>query len=242
MNKVLNGVENARVYLDDVLITTSGSYEEHLKEVAEVLKRPNDVGFHVNLKKSFFAVEELECLGYWTTRDGMSPQTKKVEAITKLEAPKTRRQLRHFLGMVDFCRDMWKRCSHTLAPLSALVSAKNTCKWTEECQEAFDEIKRVMARETLLLHPDFNEEFHVHADASDKQLGGVIMQNNKPLAFYSRKLNSAQCNYAAGEKELLSIIEVLKEFKNLLLGQKLVVHADHKNILCRPLPTDRIMR
>ena len=75
----------------------------------------------------------------------------------------------------------------------------------------------------------------MHADASDKQLGGVIMQENKPLAFYNRKLNKSQQNCAVGEKELLSIAEVLKEFKNMLLGQRLVAHTDHKNVLHRPL-------
>ena len=99
-----------------------------------------------------------------------------------------------------------------------------------------------MAQETLLAHPDFNSTFHAHADASDKQLGGVIVQENKPLAFYSRKLNKSQRNCTVGEKESLSTVEVLKEFKNALLGQRLVAHTDHENILCRPMQTERIVR
>jgi RNase H-like domain found in reverse transcriptase len=67
------------------------------------------------------------------------------------------------------------------------------------------------------------------------------MQDDCPLAFYSRKLNSAQKRYTAGEQELLSIVETLKEFKNILLGQKLIVHTDHKNLLYQKMSTDCII-
>jgi hypothetical protein len=88
-----------------------------------------------------------------------------------------------------------------------------------------------MSREALLRFPDFSKPFHIYADASDYQLGSVIMQDGKPLAFYSRKLNSAHCNQTTGEQELLSIVETLKEFKNILPGQRIIVHTDHKNLL-----------
>ena len=64
----------------------------------------------------------------------------------------------------------------------------------------------MIQKETMLAYPKFGETFHVYADVSDTQLGGVIMQNNRPLAFYTRKLNSAQRNYSTGEQELLSIV------------------------------------
>ena len=130
--------------------------------------------------------------------------------------------------MVNHCRDLWQKRSHILKPLNALSSPNKPWKWTEACEEAFQEMKRVVSHETLLTFPDFNEVFHVYIDASDYQLGAVIMQKGKPLAFYSGTLNSAQKSYTTGEQELLSIVETLKEFRTLLFGQKIVVHTDHK--------------
>jgi hypothetical protein len=99
-----------------------------------------------------------------------------------------------------------------------------------------------VSQETLLAFPDFEKEFHVYTDASNKQLGSVIMQEGKPLAFFSIKLNSAQTRYTTGEKELLSIVETLKEFRDILLGQQFIVHTDHSNILYGKLSNDCITR
>jgi hypothetical protein len=99
-----------------------------------------------------------------------------------------------------------------------------------------------VSQETLLALPDFEKEFHVYNEASNKQLGAVIMQEGKPLDFYSRKLNSAQKRYTTGEKELLSILETLKEFIDILLGQQVIVHTDHLNILYGKLSNDHIKR
>jgi hypothetical protein len=89
----------------------------------------------------------------------------------------------------------------------------------------------MVVADTLLAYPDFSKEFEIHTDASDYQLGATICQNGKPIAFFSRKLMGAQLNYTMTEKELLSIIECLETFHNLLFGQRLVVWTDHKNLV-----------
>jgi hypothetical protein len=83
----------------------------------------------------------------------------------------------------------------------------------------------------LLAYPDFSQPFILHTDASDYQLGAVISQNNKPIAFYSRKLNDAQHKYTTTERELLSIVETLKEFRNILLGHEIKIYTDHQKHL-----------
>lgn len=89
-----------------------------------------------------------------------------------------------------------------------------------------------MQLSTLLHFPDYDLPFEIYTDASSYQLGGIVSQAGKPLAFYSRKLTSAQTNYSVMEQELLSIVEILKEFRSLLFGQQITFFMDHKNLSC----------
>ena len=90
--------------------------------------------------------------------------------------------------------------------------------------------KSVIGRVVLLGYPDFNATFEIHTDASKLQIGAVISQKGKPIAFYYRRMNSAQHNYTTTKKELISIVENLKEFFNILLGHQITVYTDHKNL------------
>jgi hypothetical protein len=114
---------------------------------------------------------------------------------------------------------MWFRRCELLAPLTSLKSSKVKFEWHSSHQQAFDKIKKVIGKEVLLYYPDFNERFHLHNDASDHQLGAVILKDKNPIAFYSRQLNTAQTRYTTTERdtELLSAIETCMEYKNILL-------------------------
>ena len=134
---------------------------------------------------------------------------------------------------------MWKQHSHILAPLAKLSGKfKEKWEWGPTEQKTFEQAKRMVAQEAMLAYPDFSKPFHIYTDASDYQLGAVIMQNEKPLAFYTQKLNPAQTKYPTGEQELLSIVETLKSFENILLGQHVIVHTDHLKLLYRKLASN----
>ena len=124
----------------------------------------------------------------------------KVEAIQALVVPKAHKQLRQFIGMINFYRNMRQKHSELLAPLTALTTKNVKYEWKDKHQKCFDAIKCVIGREVLLGYPDFNAPFEIHTDASKLQLGTVISQKGKPIAFYSRKMNSAQHNYTTTEK------------------------------------------
>ena len=190
----------------------------------------------------FFGKPELEYLGFWITRNGIRPLAKKVEAFLSIAPPTNKKELRRFIGLVNYYRDMWARRSKTLSPLSALTSKNVKWSWTEVEQKAFDTMKRIISRETLLSYPDFSLPFTIHTDASHLQLGAVISQNDRPIAFYSHKLNPAQVRYTTSERELLSIVETLKEFRNILLGQRIHVYTDHLNLTHKQFNTERVLR
>ena len=144
--------------------------------------------------------------------------------------------------MINFYRDMWKNRSSLLAPLTALTSKNVPYKWTEEHDKNCDAIKRVIGREVLLAYPDFDAPFQMHTDACKTQIGAVVSQNGKTIASCSRKMIGAQQNCTATEKELLSIVATLKEFRNILLGQQITVFTDHKNLTYKNFNTERVMR
>jgi hypothetical protein len=104
--------------------------------------------------------------------------------------------------------------------LTSLTSSKVKFEWHSSHQQAFDKIKKVIGTEIFLCYPDFNKPvlFHIYTDASDHRLGEVIMQDKKPIAFYSRKLNTDQKRYTTTEREFLSAIETCREYKNILFG------------------------
>jgi hypothetical protein len=148
---------------------------------------------------------EIEYLGYILTRDSIKPQSNKVQAIFPIKLPTGVKQLRHFLGMVQHYCDLWARLRDMLAPLTSLVGecgqtkttkAKRTKKvpwhWNKVHQRAFNHVKATTAKDVVLACPDYSKVFEMYTDASSKQLGAVITQDDRPIAFFSWKLSDVQ--------------------------------------------------
>ena len=245
MTQLFSDKPFVKAYLDDLLVFSNGSYEDHLKKVEEVLARLNSKGMQVNARKSFWAVDEVDYLGFRLTKDGVRPQPKKVEAITRMTAPRNKKELRRFIGMVNYYRFMWKQRSHLMAPLAELTGKTTAFKWTDHHQRAFEEVKQAITKEVLLSFPEYTRPFKIYTDASDRQLGAVLRQGSKTLAFFSKKLNGAQQRYSSGEKEMLSVCEALKEFRTMIKGYPITVYTDHKNWTHdkpKPMGNARVMR
>ena len=203
-------LEEIVVYINDILVTNH-SQSSHLCLLNKVLACLKDAGFSVNPLKCEWAVKEIDFFGYWMTPTGIKPWKKKVDAILRMEWPTNQTQLQSFLGMVNYYCDMWPRWTHILAPLTNLMGKKKF-QWNKEQDEAFKQMKALIATDALLAYPDHNKPFEIEMDSSYYQLGGVIKQDGRPVVYYSRKLIAAQKNYTTIEKECLAIVEILKHF------------------------------
>jgi len=166
-------------------------------------------------------------------------------------------EIRKFLGMVQYYRNLWDERSHLLAPLPDLVgkygiteatrkskTKKRPWYWDTWHQEAFDVIKQCLARGVILAYSDYSLPFDIYTDASSCQLGAVITQRGRPIALFSRKLSETQSKYSVTELELFSIVVTLKEFEGMLWGQTIRVYTDHENLMQQALglTSDRVYR
>jgi hypothetical protein len=130
MSELMESSEYVRAYLDDLLCISKLSLDDHLEKLEEVLRQLCGAGLKFNAAKSTFCTLEIEYLGHVLTRDGIKPQSNKVQAILAIRPPTGVKQLRHFLGMVQYYCGLWARQSDMLAPLTSLVGECGQTKTT----------------------------------------------------------------------------------------------------------------
>jgi len=244
MGTMFHDMPAVDIFMDDTILFGYADFDAHLIDVAEVLKHLLDAGMQVNPDKCYWFQIAVTYLGFYITREGIKPQQEKIQGILNMKQPKTQKDVRRFVGMVNFYRDLYPKCAETLAPLTDLCGHKKNFIWSDTQEQAFQHMKQIITQDTMLTYPQFDKPFLIHTDASDKQIGGVVMQDNKPLGFFNKKLTDMQRRYPVTEQELLAIVETIKYFKHMLLGHEIIVQTDHKN-LTHPTSAhalDRVLR
>lgn len=235
VDEMTRGLDFCYCYLDDFLVFSKNE-TEHESHLRQLFGRMQDYGILINTGKCVFGASEVTFLGYRISEAGTKPLDTKVQAIKQFPIPKTVKQLRRFLGMLNFYRRFIPLAAKLQAPLNALltgsVKGSHPVHLTGDTLHAFEECKESLSNATLLAHPDCHAKLAVVTDASDVAIGAVMQQfkNNEwqPLAFFSRKLNSAQQKYSPYDRELLAIYESIKYFRFMLEARHFVVYTDHK--------------
>ena len=175
MSKVLKSFHEVEVFIDDIAIFTTQTFNLHCDTLSKVLHTIQLSGFSIKPKKCFWAVKECEYLGHIITTKGVRPQPAKVDAILRLQPPTTPKQLRSFIGMINYYKDHIQQRSHILSPLSAQSKNKKTIDWTPECDSAFKKLKLLLSQQASLAFPNPNLPFIIEPDASDYQLDSAIL-------------------------------------------------------------------
>ncbi|KAA5557014.1 hypothetical protein F3G48_33115, partial [Pseudomonas aeruginosa] len=197
------------VYFDDIAIAGK-DLSEHLQTLSIVFDRLQNAGLKVNLKKCNFLQNQIEYLGHIIDKHGIHPTKSKIDAITKAPAPSNAKELRSFLGLVNFYERFVPHLHGICSDLHDLTSKKNRWRWTDHENRIFEDTKKCITTSQPLIAFDEKRPLYLACDASEKGLGAVLFHKDsnieQPIAFASRKLRPAEMKYSVIDREALAIV------------------------------------
>jgi len=193
-----------------------------------VFQRLRENKLYAKLEKCEFRVKEVDFLGHRITQEGLKMDDHRVKAILDWELPKLVPALRSFLGLASYYRKFIKNFTKIAAPLTNLLKKSAvTYEWEEACNEAFETLKGILVKAPVLKLLDFDKEFEIHSDAFDFAIGGVLVQEGRPVAFESKKLSETERRWPTHEKEMWAVIHCLKIWGHYIGSKDMVVWTDN---------------
>nr|KYP43863.1 Retrovirus-related Pol polyprotein from transposon 297 family [Cajanus cajan] len=216
------------VFFDDILIY-SKSKVEHLQHLRKVLSVMRANKLFAKKSKCYFGVNRVEYLGHFLSKDGVSTDLVKIQAVKDWPLPQTIKQLRGFLGLTGYYRRFVKGYGTIARPLIDMLK-KDNFSWTYKSKVAFTKLKEGMIAAPVLALPDFNKTFIVEVNASGYGIGVVLMQDHHPLAFINRTLNQQQQVLSIYEKELIVVVFAVQKWRHYLLNIHFVIKTDHRSL------------
>ncbi|KAH9744243.1 Endonuclease [Citrus sinensis] len=173
---------------------------------------------------------EIVFLGYVVSAKGIKVNEEKVKAIKEWPTPKSVSEVRSFHGLASFYRRFVKDFSTLAAPLTEILKKHVGFKWGSEQERTFNLIKEKLVSAPLLALPDFAKTFEIECDASSIGIGAVLMQEGRPIAYFSEKLSGAALNYPTYDKEIYALVRALETWQHYLLPKEFVIHTDHESL------------
>lgn len=247
INELLEGLQYKICigYFDD-LIAMGETWSEFLQNVQTLLDRLRQYGIKAKTDKCFMGDPVVKFLGHIVDATGIKPNPAKVADLKAMAYPKTKKEMRSMLGLFTFFSRYIPKYAILAQPLFELTAANTTFKLLDTHRAAIDALKQALVDDCMLAHFKFDLPTKLSCDASDKAVGGILMQEEtlinektlveekswRPISYYSQVLLPHQKNYTVSEKELLGILIGITKFRNYLEGKEFTVETDH-HALCQ---------
>jgi hypothetical protein len=217
------------VYFDDILIY-SKSLDEHIEHLRADFCALREAHLFPNIEKCTFCTDRVAFLGYVVTPQGIEVDEVMIEAIKSWPIPTTLTQLQSFIGLAGFYRRFMRDFSTIAAPLNDLMKKGVLFHWGATQDQAFHTLIDKLTHALLLQLPDFGKTFELECNASGIGIGGIRLQEAKPVAYFSEKLSEPSLNYSTYDKELYALVRVLETWQHYLCPKELVIHSDHESL------------
>ena len=175
-------------------------------------------------------MDKVNFLGFVVSSQGVEVDEEKVRAIKEWPQPKNASEVRSFHGLAGFYRRFIKNFSTIAAPLNELVKKNVGFVWGDAQEHAFNELKDKLCNAPLLALPNFDKTFEIECDASGIGIGAVLMQDQRPLMYFSEKLSGAALKYPTYDKELYALVRALQAWQHYLWPREFVIHTDHESL------------
>lgn len=233
MRTLLHGIPNTVHYIDDVLIATA-TWEEHLVTLKQLFQRIREAGLRIKPQKCEIGMTSVIFLGHHLGDGTIRPVESTIAKIAKAPRPETKKQLRSFLGLAGYYRDLIPHYAQKAKPLTEMTRKmeKNKLAWNTEREEAFETLKQALASMPVVKAADIKKPFVLRTDASDRCIGAVLMQEHEgllhPVSYASRQLMPREERYSAIERECLALVWAIAKFHIFLYGTSFVVQTDHQ--------------
>ena len=224
------------VFLDDIVIysPTAEEHFRHLKLVFETLAKAN---LTLKQSKCNFFQTHVDLLGYVVGKDGYSAQSSKTAAIRQQPPPDDQTELRRFLGMASYYRQLVPGFAQIASPLTSLLKKDADWRWGVEQDIAFQQLKDMLTSDRVMAFPRLDQPYILYTDACNYAIGAILCQEDedgieRPIQYISAQLTPTQRRWAVIEKEAYAVVYALRKLRTYLLGAKVTVYTDHKPLLC----------